>query len=89
MPRKPSKSAVRAAVYALRKKYGLSGREPTSLQIQQWTERATKLIETGTKPEEAGYVAARLTFQTWDTEERAPYVEVETLLSMVESLEDG
>ena len=74
--------ARRAIVYALRKKYGLSGLEPTAQQIRQWSDRTSKLIETGTKPEEAGKVAAKLEFRTVGAEILASYVEVEDLLAM-------
>lgn len=70
-------------MYALRRMYGLAGEEPTTEQISRWAEGTRKLIETGTKPEEAGFVAARLEFETLGNERRMPHVTVEDLLSMI------
>ena len=82
----------RITVYALRKKYGLVGEEPSSRQVRIWAERTHELLETGKEPEEAGLVAARLEFETLGNGEQAPYVSVEDLLFMAatdrENLDD-
>ena len=70
-------------MYALRRLYGLAGEEPSGEQVTRWTEQTNKLIETGTKPAEAGLVAARLEFETLGSELRVEHITVEDVLAMI------
>ncbi len=51
----------------LRVKYGLGHGEPTVQQEKKWAERTKELIAQGKSPEEAGAIAAKEIFRTYET----------------------
>lgn len=57
---------VAAVSFKLRVKYGLQ-QDPTSIQVDAWTQLTDSYIRQGTPPEQAGQKAAKLLFADFGT----------------------